>query len=269
MTKQEILTKCTNDEDRLLISKLFDKIEFVSKRNSVEYTEFLDMRQRQLLEKTMSELKFSNYVAYGAFKSAERTVLVIYPSKLEEVFKNNQFDFNSIFSVIRIKLPNELKGMYSHRDYLGACIKIGIRREKVGDIITCKDGADIIVLKEAEKYISEGLKGLTRFSKSEFESLNIEQINVEEPKTQILNIIIPSMRIDSVVSEVIRTSRAKTTDIIKDERVFINHELVVKTSKEVKTDDIITVRGKGRFKVGKILNNTKKGNLVLEVEKYI
>lgn len=269
ITKQEILNKLTNEDDRLLVSKLFDKIEFVSKRNSVEYTEFLDMRQRQLLEKTMKELNISNYVAYGAFSTAERTILIIYPTKLEDVFKNNKFDYNTIFSVIRISLPNELKGMYSHRDYLSAIIKIRMKREKVGDIITSKDGAEIVVLKETEKYILEGLKQLTRFSKSEFKIVKIEELNVQAPKTQILNIIIPSMRIDSVVSELIRTSRAKSTEIIKEERVFANHELVTKGSKEVKTNDIITVRGKGRFKVGNVLNNTKKGNLVLEIEKYI
>ena len=77
------------------------------------------------------------------------------------------------------------------------------------------------------------------------------------------------MRIDSIVSEIIRTSRAKATETIKEEKVFVNHELILKGSKEVKTNDIITVRGKGRFKVGEILNNTKKGNLVVEVEKYV
>lgn len=267
MNRQEILAKYTNDEDRLLVSRLLDKIEFVEKRNSVEYTDFLDMRQRQLLEKVLRDIKFTSYVASGAYKTAERTVLIIYPEKLEEVFEKQNFDYNSIFRIIRISLPNELKGMYSHRDYLGAIIKIGMKREKVGDIIVIKDGADIIVLKESEKYIAEGLKGLTRFSKSEFKSMKIEELNLEEPKIEILNIIIPSMRVDSIVSEIIRTSRAKASNIIKEERVFVNHELVTKSSKEIKEKDLITVRGKGRFKVGKIINQTKKGNLVVEIEK--
>lgn len=269
MTKQEVLNKIANDEDRLLISKLFDKIEFVEKRNSVEYTDFLDIRQRQLLERILNEIKYTNYISYGSYNIAERTVILVYPEKLEEVFKNKQFNYNTIFSIIRINLPNELKGMYTHRDYLGGCIKIGIKREKIGDIITNKNGADIIVLKDVEKYILNGLKDLTRFNKSEFELVQIENLSIEEPKTQILKIIIPSMRIDSIISEIIRTSRAKALKIIKEERVFINHELVTKGSKEVKADDIITVRGKGRFKIGNILNNTKKGNLVLEVQKYI
>ena len=269
VNKQEILTKIINEEDRLLASKLLDKIEFVSKRNSVEYTEFLDMRQRKILEKILLDMKYKNYVTTGGHSGAERTLITLYPEKLEEVFKENNFGFDTILSVIRINLPNELKGIYHHRDYLGAVIKIGIKREKVGDIITSKDGADLIVLKEAEKYILEGLKNLTRFSKAKFELLPLESLKIEEPKIQKFSIIVPSMRIDSIVSEAIRTSRAKGTSIIKEERVYINHELVTKGSKEVKTGDILTVRGKGRFIVGNILNTTKKGNLVIDIEKYI
>ena len=89
------------------------------------------------------------------------------------------------------------------------------------------------------------------------------------PKMDKINIIIPPMRIDSIVSELIRTSRSKAIDIIKEERVFVNHELITKGSKEVKENDIITIRGKGRFKVVGILNSTKKGNLVVEIGKFI
>ncbi len=269
LTKQEILSKFTNEEDRLLISKLLDKIDFATKRNSVEYTDFLDMRQRQLIEKTLGEMKCTNYVAYGGFKNAERTAVIIYPDKLEEIFKNEDFSFDTIFSVIRIKLPNELKGRYSHRDYLSGIIKIGLKREKVGDIITSKGGADIIVLKAAEKYVVNGLKELTRFKKAEFEVLALKELRIEAPKLEKMSIIIPSMRIDSMVSDIIRTSRAKALEIIKEERVFVNHQLVTKGSKEVKENDIITVRGKGRFKVGTIVNSTKRGNLVVEIEKYV
>ena len=125
MNRQDILSKMTNDEDRILASRLFDKIEFCTKRNSVQYTEFLDMRQRQLLEKILHDIKYSNYVAYGGYKTAERTILIFYPSKLEDVFAENRFDFNTIFTVINITLPNELKGMYSHRTYLSGIIKTG------------------------------------------------------------------------------------------------------------------------------------------------
>ena len=85
-------------------------------------------------------------------------------------------------------------------------IKTGIKREKIGDIITKFEGADIIVLKDTIKYVLEGLKQLTRFNKAQFEILQLSNLEIEEPKMEKINIIIPSMRTDSIVSEIIRTS---------------------------------------------------------------
>ena len=269
MNKQEILNKYDNEEDRLLVSKILDKLEFVQKKNSIETTDFLDMHQKAVVEKVLKSQKITNYICYGGYSNAERVMLVIYPEKLEEVFNNNQYDFNNIVRVVKVTLPNEMRGKYSHRDYLGAVIKIGLKREKVGDIIVNLDGADLIVSKDISKYIVDSFKELTRFSKSDIYEENIEKLNITEPKTEVLNIIIPSMRMDSIVSELIRTSRSKALEIINAERVFVNSEVITKNSKMLKENDIITVRGKGRFKIIKILNSTKKGNLVLEVEKYI
>ena len=269
MNKQEILNKYDNEEDKLLVSKVLDKLEFVQKKNSIETTDFLDMHQKTVAEKVLKSQKITNYICYGGYSNAERVMIIIYPEKLEDVFHNNQYDFNNIVRVIRVILPNEMKGKYSHRDYLGAVIKVGLKREKVGDIIVNLDGADLIVSKDISKYIVDSFKELTRFSKSDIYEESIEKLNITEPKTEVLNIIIPSMRMDSIVSELIRTSRSKALEIINAERVFVNSEVITKNSKMLKENDMITVRGKGRFKIIKILNSTKKGNLVLEVEKYV
>lgn len=269
MNRQEILSKYEGEEDKLLVSKLLDKIEFVEKRNSVENTDFLDIHQRGILERVLKIVKYKNYMIYGGYENAERTMIILYPEKLETVFENNYFDYNNILQVIRIILPNEMRGKYSHRDYLGAVIKVGIKREKVGDIIVSLDGADIIATKEMASYLTTSLSELTRFSKSNFEMHKIEELNIAPPKTEIINIIVPSMRMDSIVSEMIRTSRSKAMEYIEAERVFINSELVTKNAKMLKENDMITIRGKGRFKINKILNSTKKGNLVIEIEKYV
>lgn len=269
MNRQEILAKYEKEEDRLLVSKLLDKIEFAQKKNTVETTDFLDMHQKSILEKVLKSVKYDNYIVYGGYENAERTMIIIYPEKLETVFANNYFDYNNIVQIIRITLPNEMRGKYTHRDYLGAVIKVGVKREKVGDILVSIDGADMIVSKEMIEYLNTSLRELTRFSKSTFEIHQIEELNIAPVNTEIIKIIIPSMRMDSIVSEIVRTSRSKANELIDSERVFINNELVTKNSKMLKENDMITVRGKGRFKVKQILNSTKKGNLVLEVEKYI
>lgn len=269
MNRQEILNKYDSEDERLLISKMLDKIELTQKRNTVENTDFLDMHQRGILEKVLKGMAYKNYVFYGGYENSERTMLILYPEKLETVFENKYFDYNHIMQVIRIILPSEIRGKYTHRDYLGAVVKVGVKREKVGDILVSLDGADIIVSQEITSYLDTSLRELTRFSKSEFEIHKIEELNIMPPKTELINIIIPSMRMDSIVSELIKTSRSKVLEIINSERVFINNEVVTKNAKMLKDNDIITVRGKGRFKIKGTINTTKKGNLVLEVEKYI
>lgn len=269
MNKQELLNKYDNDEERLLVSKLLDKIEFVDKKNTVENTDFLDIHQRMILEKVLKNIQYKNYIVYGGYENCERAMIILYPEKLEAVFENSYFNYNNILQIIRITLPNELRGKYTHRDYLGAVVKVGVKREKVGDILVGVDGADIICSKEIASYLDTSLRELTRFSKSNFTTCGIEELNIEPPKTEKINIIIPSMRMDSIVSEIIKTSRSKAIEIINSERVFINSELATKNSKILKENDMITVRGKGRFKIIGILNSTKKGNLILEVEKYI
>ena len=34
-------------------------------------------------------------------------------------------------------------------------------------------------------------------------------------------------------------------------------------------NDIITIRGKGKFEIIEILGNTKKGRLIMTIEKYV
>ena len=42
-------------------------------------------------------------------------------------------NYGKILEVIRIKLPNNIK--YEHREFLSGIMKLGIKREKIGDII--------------------------------------------------------------------------------------------------------------------------------------
>ena len=270
MNKKEVLEKYENSEDKILVANTLDKIQFVEKRNSIENTNFLSLHEISILENLMKKLKYNNYIFYGGYDSTvERKMLIIYPEKLEVIFEENKYDYNNLIQVISIVLPNELRGKYTHRNYLGAIIKLGVKREKIGDILVSLDGADIIVTKDIAKFLQTELNNLTRFNKSEITIKNIEEINITPPQIKKADIIVPSMRLDSIVSEVVKTSRAKANELILSERVFINNELVLKNSKLVKENDLITVRGKGRFKIGKILNTTKKGNLVLGVEIYI
>lgn len=53
-----------------------------------------------------------------------------------------------------------------------------------------------------------------------------------------------------------------------NQKVFVNYECETKNTKIVKVDDLITIRGKGKFKITKIIGNTKKGKMNIMVQYY-
>lgn len=267
MNKSDLLNKYPNAEDKILISKVLDKIKFCDTRNKITNTNFLDAREQNIVTNLLSSIKFVNYVRYGGFDNAERTCFIFYPDKFEQefVFKN----IDNILRVIHIKLPKELHNTYLHKNYLSAIIKLGIEREKIGDIIVQPDGAYIIVCTNISNTVVDLLATLTRFSKSTIDLKTIDKLPAYEIKKEEIKIIIPSLRLDSIVSELAHTSRTKAIDLLNSERVLVNYEIITKSSKLLNTGDILTIRGKGKFDLGNIVGNTKSGNIILLVNKYI
>lgn len=267
MDKQELLKNYKNEEDKLLVSKMLDRIELCGKRNKIQSTDFLDVRQKLLLEKVLKSNKIENYIIFGGFEEAERSTIIFYPEKWnKEIVEKN---YPSVMQVIEILLPNDLKGKYTHRDYLGGLMKLGLKREKIGDIVVWKEGAHIIVLNEIVPFLEQHLSTLTRFQKSNISVKLISEIHKCIINKEEIEIIVSSTRLDNVVSELCKTSRTKAEEIIKAERVFVNYEVVTKDSKTINVGDKITIRGKGKFEIIEQVGNTKKGRYILKVEKYI
>ena len=219
-----------------------------------------------MVDKFLKSQKVTNYIYTGGFDNAERKILLIYPHKIEQFV--DKLNLNDYISAIRINLAEELEGEYSHRNYLGAIMKLGIKRPKVGDILVDRNGADILITKDVEKFLMSNLAELTRFSKSSIQKIQLEDLRKLQVIKEEVNIIIPSMRLDNIVSELANLSRNKANELLLAQRVLVNHEIIQKSSKEIKQGDVITIRGKGRFTIKSIIGNTKKGRILLSVEKF-
>lgn len=267
MNKQEVLKNYKNQEDRMLLSNILDKIKFTETRNKMEYTNFLSLYEISLIESFFTKINYANYYLWGGYEFAERKVCILYPENYSKEMIEKNYD--KIIGIIRIELPKTEVGKYTHRNYLGGIVKLGLEREKVGDILVCENGADIIILKESEKFLIQELPMLKRFESSKITAESIIDLKQIEPKKEEIKIIVPSLRIDNFVSDLARTSRNKALEIIKDERVFLNGKLETKTSRQIKENDTITIRGKGRFVVKEFSGNTRSGRIIVIIEKFV
>lgn len=267
MDKQQLLKDYKRQEDKICLSQVLDKIEYSRTREKMEYTDFLDMYQVSLVENFLRKINIKNYQLYGGYEEAERRILLVYPEKYDEKMVAKNYD--KIVKIVRVILPEEEKGKYSHRNYLGGIVKLGLKREKVGDIIVQEQGADIITLEDFSSILKQELPDLTRFENSKIEIEDIQSLQKREVKMEQVKIIVPSLRLDNFVSDLARTSRSKAVQIMEQERVFVNGQNEKKASKQIKINDIITIRGKGRFVISSFDGTTRSGRTVVIVEKYV
>ena len=132
MDKQEVLKEYRKTEDRILLSQVLDKIEIAEKRNQIQYTDFLDMYQVALVKKFLNKNQLQNYILYGGFEDVERKIAIFYSDNYDKEIVEK--DYQKMLKVIRVQLGKDEIGKYTHRNYLGGIIKLGMKREKVGDI---------------------------------------------------------------------------------------------------------------------------------------
>jgi RNA-binding protein YlmH len=192
--------------------------------------------------------------SYGVFEEAERRVL----------FFNSKENFE--VSLIKIENRNKFISL-SHRDYLGGVLSLGIKREKLGDFILKDNVCCFPCKEEIAAYLSDNIKtiGNTKVNVSliKKEAFNLITIDYDD-----LVIEVPSLRIDAVVSELIKGSRGEAVNLIKRGAVLNNYSEVNDKSRSISLNSVITIRGYGKYKVADEIGRTKKGNIKMYIKKY-
>ena len=80
--------------------------------------------------------------------------------------------------------------------------------------------------------------------------------------------MVSSLRLDVLISAVYKLSRSEASKLFTTGKVFVNSKITENTSYQTKENDIISVRGFGRFVFIAQLRKTKKDRFVTEIKKY-
>lgn len=253
-----------NKEKDFKLANVIDKFEIARKKNKIQNTCFFNLQEAIKIEKEIN--KYKNYFFFGGYEMAERKILIVYPEKFNKEIAIKNLD--NIIKAINIKVPNEQIGIYTHSDYLSCLMKLGLERERFGDIIVFEDEAYIIVLKENADYIKENLSHMTRLKKAFIEVKNIQEIKIKPQEYEDMRIVVSSERLDNFVAELAKCSRNKAEEYILSEKVLLNNQTEIKCSKQIKEKDIITIRGKGKFIIDEFNGTNKKDKKIYIVKKY-
>lgn len=261
-------------EDKILIAKYEDKVRQCSENSMITCTGFLDMRERSVIASHLSPQSEAKTVFYGVFDDAERNVAVMLPYYIDandypsvcRYFADNPDD--NPLAVLEVEKDRFSKPL-NHRDYLGALMALGIKREVTGDIVVSENGCRIAVLSHMADFIAENLCKAGRGS-LKVKVVSPREVSVSEKPSGIEDTFtVSSMRLDSIVKNAFCVSRSDACKAIESGVVFVNDTECLKADKKISDGDKIVFRRKGRITVEDCSSVSKKGRTIVVVKRFI
>lgn len=260
-------------ENKLLLNIIEDRYRKFQKDYAVTSTDFLDLAQQSAAAGFLKSHGKDGAFLYGGYDSAERKKLVFIPDYIEAADEKAVSEFFCSspdmcpLAVLDIKIG--AKGAkLRHSDYLGSLLSLGIKREKTGDILVFDDGAQIIVSEEIAEYISENYTSAGRVpikvKTQKINALRLASVNVERVRFSLA-----SPRLDNAVSGVFGISRKSAVEAISSGLVFVNSVENKKPDFNLKGNEKLVLRGKGKAVYRGTFGTSRKGKVYVEFDKYI
>ena len=222
------------------VEKIVEKVLYSNSTNFVEI---------KYLNRVKKELKNIKYNIYEPFVGATKVILY---NKMPNV------------KIYEIVSSNDLR----HQDILGTLYSLNISDEMFGDVVIWNNRYFIIILSSIDNYIKSNLITI-RNSKVELIEKNPYYLRNYKQEYEEFNIIVPSIRVDVIVSKIINSSRSNALEKIKNGDIYLNYELLTKPTYMLKENDIFSIRKYGKYKFNGIINETKKGNIIVNISKYV
>ncbi len=245
-----------DNEDKALQKRFCELSNRAYLKSYPTFSTFLNIDEQSNLMCCSLDSKFE---LFGGFDSAERKMACFY--NREEEYKSYPIVCIEISPLIK-KFADNL----THRDFLGSLMGLGIKRELLGDILISDNVGYLFCEEKIAKYICENLDKVRHTSTKCKIVDDIPSGILKEPTEKLL--IVSSKRIDVLVAAVFKLSRTDTLNFFTEKRVFINNKLTENNSYQLKGNELVSVRGKGRFVFDKFLGETKKGRLKAQVKIY-
>ena len=250
-----------DDDERLVMRRAQDLLRAAQSRGRVSCSAFLCDREQTLTAAALNREGCDFYSFDGGFAQAERKVLCIRPAgALGE----------PPFCCIRVRCDSPGA---EHRDFLGALLGLSIERASLGDILLEQGArrtvAYVAALRAVSQLVVDELRSVGRFgAEAEFYDFSKVPAEVAAPERALKTVTIPSLRLDAVLAAMLNCSRTAAVDLIRAGRVEIGHIAVIAPHEELYEGDVLTVRGKGRFKLAALGGRSRKNRLFIQYFQY-
>ena len=261
MQRSNIEKIAQNSEDKMLLAKVWDKINAGMQRSIPANTGFLSPRELEMTRYLFGEQE--GLLSFGGYEDAERKMLVYLPEYLEE---SCLYEEDSPIVCLRAQFYEG--DTPTHRDFLGALMGSGISRESVGDICVGSGSCDFFVTAEIAPYLLQNFTSAGR-TKLHLSSIPVAEASIPEPEVKEIRDTVSSLRLDSVISSGFRIGRSLAAQHISAGKAAIDGLPCEKPDKAVTEGAKISVRGLGKIRLTAVNGQTKKGRISVVIHRYV
>lgn len=238
-------------DERPFIDQVIDWKTVVEEEYRAKLSDFLDPRQQKIVASIVGADSEVKLLFYGGASSAERKRALLYPSYMEPGMEDA--DLQAYELIYPVKFTS-----IEHPQVLGTLTSLGIKREKFGDIIVADNRIQLVAAKEISVFLEQQLTSIGKSTVS-LQSIPLNDLLVTEEDSTSVTVTVSSMRLDTILAEAFRLSRAKIKPLIQAEKVKVNWKVTEDPSMILESGDILSLRGSGRCKISSVEGMTKKG----------
>lgn len=250
------------NEEELLEGRLSELCKKSYERDIFTFSDFLGLMEQTILKRAAKGFPASHITLFGGAEGCERV--------MARFGDPEALGWEEPFPIVCLKIePKSQKfaDALTHRDFLGALMHLGFRREMIGDIAIFEN---VGYLFAEEKMAEHILTSLTEVRRTAVTVSVAEDIPAGDLfRTETVTVQVQSERLDAVIAKVFSLSREDAQGYFAKSLVFVNGAVTESTSHVPKAGDRISVRTKGRFIYGGPVSLSKKGKLNVKVEKYV
>lgn len=248
-------------ENREAVVRVIDQAEQAIKTWDIVASDFLSPPELADVQQVFARLTEVELLPWGGYPQAERQRVAIARSDIP-------LDPSQVAIAALDIAGNFLFDQATHRDFLGSLLGTGIVREKVGDILVLGErGAQAIVVPEMVEFLEQSLTQV-RSVPVKTRRIDWSELKLREPKKKELTTTEASMRLDAIASAGFGMSRSKMADLINGGDVRVNWKDITQSSHQLKSGDLVAIRGKGRLEVGEVAV-TKKERYRVQLTRFV
>ncbi|MFV0464882.1 MAG: YlmH/Sll1252 family protein [Lachnospiraceae bacterium] len=249
-----------NKDTSQLKKRFLDLSENAIRNGFVTFSNFLAPAEISDFHQIKGSI-FTEYELSGGFEHAERQMIAFLP---DAFYYDWEFPIQCLeFIPTSMKYAQDI----THRDVLGALMSLGIERDTIGDIRVEDKVFYVVCTTTISSYI---LKELASVKHTAYQGTICSPDKViSEQEFEELEYIVSSTRLDAIVSSITRSSRSKAVQMIQAQKIFLDGIVTTENARICKENVSISIRGHGKFLFTGTKSQTKKGNIVIHIKKFV